>query len=482
MATVERHGVYTSEVRNSVITVKQQSFTLPVVYGTAPIHLSTMDAAPVHVPILTDSLTEAKSKLGYSDDWSKYTLCEVMHSHFELYKQSTIVFINVLDPSKHKTEVAAAPKTFVDGMLILSDDGIIPSTLMLTPTEAGNPYIKDQDYTFAYDKTGHMIVSAAQGGRIGLNDAVQVAYSKLAPEKAQSTDLIGGIDASTGRATGFELLNQIVPRFGLIPGIVLAPGFTQDPDVGIVLTAKASNINGHFKAQTITDLPPNQKYTDVGEWKTTNGYINKRQFNLYPKVKRQGRTYWFSTHLAGVITATDGANDGVPAESPSNKRLQIDGMENDNGELFLGPDTAGALNAQGIITGLNLTGTWTSWGNRTAAFPDEKDPENAFIPVRRMFDWIANVATVTYWSYLDGVITTRMIEAVTDQLNVWMNGLKSRGFILGGRVGFLKDENPDENLMDGKLKFHIFVTPPSPAQTIEFLLEYDRSYLSGLTV
>lgn len=481
MATVERHGVFTSEVRNSVITVKQQSFTLPVVYGTAPVHLSTMDAAPVQVPILTDSLAEAKNKLGYSEDWSKYTLCEVMQSHFELYKQSSIVFINVLDPSKHKTEVAAAPKTFTDGLLILPDDGIIPSTLALSPTEAGDNYEKDQDYTFTYDKTGKMIISTVQGGRIGLNDAVQAAYSKLAPEKVLSTDLIGGIDVSTGKATGFELLNQIVPRFGLIPGIVLAPGYTHDPDIGAVLTAKASNINGHFKAQTITDLPPSQKYTDVGEWKTANGYINKRQFNLYPKAKRQGRTYWFSTHLAGVIISTDSANDGVPAESPSNKRMQIDGMENDNGELFLGPDTAGALNAQGIITGLNLTGTWTSWGNRTAAFPDEKDPENAFIPVRRMFDWIANVATITYWSYLDGVITTRMVEAVTDQLNVWLNGLQSRGFILGGRVEFLKDENPDENLMDGKLKFHIFVTPPSPAQTIEFLLEYDRSYLSGLT-
>lgn len=45
---------------------------------------------------------------------------------------------------------------------------------------------------------------------------------------------------------------------------------------------------------------------------------------------------------------------------------------------------------------------------------------------------------------------------------------------------FLEDENQDIDLMAGKATFHIFLTPPSPAQEFEFLLEYDTSYLSGM--
>lgn len=247
------------------------------------------------------------------------------------------------------------------------------------------------------------------------------------------------------------------------------------------MVAKASNINSHFKAQAITDLPPDKQYTELAAWKSENLYTDRRQFNTYPKVTKSGRTYWYSTHLAGLICRTDAENDGVPVASPSNKSLEIDGAETTKGELDLGPEQAEYLNAQGIVTALNFIGGWRAFGNRTGAYPDAKDAQTAFIPVSRMFDWIANTVTLTYWSYLNGIMNRRLIDAVTDSINIWLNGLQAAGYILGGRVEFLAEENPDKNLMDGKLKFHIFVTPPSPAQVIDFVLEYDHSYLSVLT-
>jgi phage tail sheath protein FI len=74
----------------------------------------------------------------------------------------------------------------------------------------------------------------------------------------------------------------------------------------------------------------------------------------------------------------------------------------------------------------------------------------------------------------------RLIETVTDSANIWLNGLAARGFILGGRVAFLSDENPDTDLMDGIVRFHVYVTPPGPAREIDFILEYDPAYLSTL--
>jgi phage tail sheath protein FI len=41
-----------------------------------------------------------------------------------------------------------------------------------------------------------------------------------------------------------------------------------------------------------------------------------------------------------------------------------------------------------------------------------------------------------------------------------------------------EDENPPTNLMQGIVKFHVYITPPSPAQEINFTLEYDISYLT----
>ena len=35
------------------------------------------------------------------------------------------------------------------------------------------------------------------------------------------------------------------------------------------------------------------------------------------------------------------------------------------------------------------------------------------------------------------------------------------------------------DLMAGIIKIHIYMTPPSPAQEIDFILEYDTSYVTS---
>jgi len=46
-------------------------------------------------------------------------------------------------------------------------------------------------------------------------------------------------------------------------------------------------------------------------------------------------------------------------------------------------------------------------------------------------------------------------------------------------VEIFDDENPDTDLMAGIIRFHLFITPPNPAQEIDFILEYDASYVSA---
>ncbi len=67
-------------------------------------------------------------------------------------------------------------------------------------------------------------------------------------------------------------------------------------------------------------------------------------------------------------------------------------------------------------------------------------------------------------------MTRRLIDTVLDSANIWLNGLVGMGYLLGARVEMLENENPLTNLMAGIIKLHVYMTPPSPAQEIDFVL------------
>ncbi len=179
------------------------------------------------------------------------------------------------------------------------------------------------------------------------------------------------------------------------------------------------------------------------------------------------------------MATVDNDNDGCPAESPSNKNLQIDSaVLADGEELLLDSQGANYLNANGIMTAINMIGGFALWGNFTACYPANTDVKDYQINISRMFAWVSNSIILTYWSKLDKNLTRRFIDSIVDSLNIWLNGLVSEGKLLGGRVEFREDENTETDVAAGKAKFHVFLTPSSPAQEINFALEYDISYVS----
>lgn len=98
-----KHGVYTQEVPTSIVPAVNSTAGLPVVFGTAPVHLAS-DRAPINKPVLCYSYAEAVKQFGFSKDFAKYTLCEVIYSQFALYNRAPVVFVNVLDPKTHKKD------------------------------------------------------------------------------------------------------------------------------------------------------------------------------------------------------------------------------------------------------------------------------------------------------------------------------------------------------------------------------------------
>jgi phage tail sheath protein FI len=478
-----KHGVYASEVPTSIVPPVNTEAGMPVVLGTAPVNIA-IDAVAVNTPVLCYTYAEAVAAFGYSDDWTSYTLCEFVYSHFALHASAPVVLVNVLDAATHKEAVATKSVAVTAGVGTVDDLGIVLSTLQVRLEAEGNLLIKGTDYTAGFDDDGKVTITRIATGTIPANQATLItAYDKLKPSMVTKDDIIGGVDETTGALEGLELINQIFPMFGLLPGMILAPGWSDNVEVAALMKAKASNINGHFKAITVVDVPTGtvKKYTDVAAWKNTNNFIDPLEIVCWPMVKLGEKVFHLSTQVAGVMCSTDADNDDIPYTSPSNKALQANGaVLADGTEVLLGPDQATYLNSQGVVTALNFIGGWKVWGNRTGCYPSVTDVKDAFIPIRRMFNWIGNTLVLTYWQKVDFPLNKRLVDTITDSANIWLNGLASRGFILGGRVEVLKAENPTTDLMDGIIRFHVYVTPPSPAREIDFILEYDPEYLSTL--
>ena len=473
------HGVYTREVSTGILSPVEADAGLPVVVGTAPVFM-TEDAQNVNKPKLIYNYAEAVENFGYSSDWENFTLCEFIYSQFALYNIGPCVLINVLDPSSKTTTVALKDYSISNKKINLGSGVVISRGLTF---ESGKNYKSGTDYVLNYNSDGEAIVNILNSGAMASLNTVKIGFSRCIGSSITKNEIIGGVDSGTGQYKGLELVNKIFPLFRLVPGLLLAPGWSKNSEVAAIMAAKMENINGLFSGLAICDIDSDScsKYSDCVSWKNNNNFVDARQIICWPKLKLDDKIFNFSTQLAGLINTTDYSNDNVPYESPSNKNLNIDGCVNDNGdEINLGIETANYLNSNGIMTALNWVGGWRAWGNRMAVYPDNSDVKDMFIPVRRMFDFIRNNFILTFWQKLDAPVTPRLIRTIVNSYNVYLNGLSAREFLLGGRIEFQEGENPTTDLLNGILKFHVYITPPVPAEEISGTFEFDTSYLSTL--
>ncbi len=477
-----KHGIYGQEVATSLVPMTETDAGLIVAFGTAPVHLAT-NPVTAHTPVLCSTYAEAVAAMGYSDDFEKYTLCEVINSQFSLFNMAPIVLVNVLDSTKHVKSNSQSEYSVVEKVATIADPVLLDTLKVYTNAEKTGEAVANTDYTAAHDDEGNVVITILEDGALKDAVSVTVEYKMIDPSAVTYNDIIGGIDINTGKAEGLETIDDIYPRFGLVPGVIIAPGFSHNSAVGAVMKSKTTNICGHFRAIAIADEPADEvkKYTDASSWKNKNNYVDDSLVLCWPMLSLNGKKYHMSTQLASLMNQTDAANGDMPHHSPSNQSLQCDAaVVADGEEIYLNNTSASYLNGQGIVTALNFSGGWKAWGNRTTIYPSSTDPKDSFIPVRRMFNWVLNTLITSYWSNIDEPTSKRVINTMVDSANIWLNSLVAAGALLGGRVEFREDENSTTDLMDGKINFHVYVTPPSPAREINFVQEYDPDYISTL--
>jgi phage tail sheath protein FI len=468
------HGVFVQEKSTSISTPVVAQVGIPFVIGAAPIQ-SAETPGEIEKPILCTSWDEAVAKLGYSDDWDSYDLCEFMYSHFRLFGMSPVIFCNLLDPDQMKQAVAAADMLVADHKVALPIAAV--NNLSLIVKEAGgtgSAYVRDTDYAVYYSGE-NCIVELTEDGAAYDAEQLNIAYTAVTPS-AVDDDAV---------AAGLESIEYCLTTIGIIPDLIVAPGHSGNSVVAAIMATKAAAISGLFRAKALIDIPTDvaATYDEVYAAKQSLNINDLNQVACWPMLTLGDKRFHLSTQLAGLIATVDTQNGGCPYESPSNKGLKCNGMATATGaEIDITLAQASILNGFGVVTAISMLSGWVAWGNYTACYPANTDVKDYFICVSRMFDWVGNTLIRTFWTYTDKPMTERLRDSVLDTCNIWLNGLFGAGYVLGARAEILASENPLTDLMAGIIRFHIYLTPPSPAQEIDFILEYDATVLeSALT-
>ena len=383
-----KHGVTWRDVPTSIVAPITADSGIPVAVGAAPVFLAD-NPAPLNVPRIYYSYEEAVAEMGYSDDWESYGLCEVMYTYFVLFNTGPIILINVFDPAANMaTPVALADMDVVDEQVVITQPNVVLSSIIVKDQPGVITYQTPRDYSVAYDNDGQPVISVlpTPGTIPPAATKLKIGYTKTNPSALDKTDIIGGIDATTDKGTGLEAIEDVFPALSIIPGILLTPGFSQDPEVAAVLAAKGENINGCFRCISYVDVDSVAvvKAQDVNDWKNDNNYVSNRLAVFWPRVGIGERQFWLSTQAAALTEVVDHSNGDIPVESPSNKNLKINktiaGALDTPIDLFFSKANADMLNGQGVVSTINWIGGWKLWGNNMSIYPSSSDPKDQVDP------------------------------------------------------------------------------------------------------
>ena len=467
------HGINTNKTATNFASVRTGTVGIPFFVGCWPVHLGK---GYTGVPQIAYGFDGAKELGGYSDEWRtedgdpKWTLCEAMYSQFKLFMAAPAIFHNIFNPEIHKKAVESSAKTVTDHIVSLSLDVIKDDSFIVIAGE--DTLVEGTDYEACYTDS-NLVIELLKDGKAYDAVSINVSYNEVDLSKITETDVSSAI----------ESVEQCKARFGIVPDLLAAPGWSQNNVVASILAAKASSINGIFMAKAVVDLDTSESaantWDKVAEYKNENGYISDEMIVCWPLKKVGDRIFNYSTLLCGRIASTDAENGNVPFESPSNKALPISGCVNKAGEeILLTVQQADAISySAGVVTAINYDG-WVVWGNYMGCHPSVNDVAKEFICTSRMQDFICNTFVKTYWSYLDKPLTRVLIDAIVNSFNSWLAGLTHEGKLYKGEIAYVEDNNPTANLIAGHFRLDASVASPVPAQRADLFVEFDVDALT----
>lgn len=282
--------------------------------------------------------------------------------------------------------------------------------------------------------------------------------------------VIGGTDTGTGARTGIAALETARSVLGVVPRVLLAPGFTQYKLVADALIAQAEKL----RAVALIDGPNS---TTAAAIAYRAQFDSSRAYLIDPWAVADGDVVPVSPHVAGLMAKID--NERGFWWSPSNNPLL--GIERPARPIDFGlgrvDSEANLLNEPGIATLVTEQGI-RLWGNRTCS----SDPKWAFLSVRRTADMIHESLLQAHLWAVDRAIGKAYVRDVEESVNAYLRHLKSMGAILGGRCWLDEELNSPANIAAGRVYFDFDFTPPAPAERVTFRSHLVADYAADIFV
>lgn len=305
---------------------------------------------------------------------------------------------------------------------------------------------------------------------------VVVRVAKGVDDAATIANVLGGVNATTGKYEGVHALLGAENDTGVKPRILIAPGFTHQRDGSAnAVVAEMAGIADKLRAVVIADGPST---TDAAAITAAGDSGSKRVFLVDPrvlKVDAAGATVaaFASPVVAGAIARSD--NERGWWASPSNMELNgIVGTERAIDFSMSDPTSrSNLLNAENVAVIVRQNG-FRLWGNRTLS----ADPKWGFLCVVRTADIIADSLQANHLWAVDRGITKNYIEDVQEGVNAYLRGLKAAGAILGGTCWPDPDLNSAANIAAGKVYWNFDFTPVYPAEHLTFRSHLVDNYIT----
>ena len=464
------HGAESITLTTGGVQVRQVKTAVIGLVGTAPVHL--LAAANRTVNELAQILSATDAGLYGGPAVSGFTIPQALDAIFD-QGAGTVMIVNVFDPAKHKTAVAAENATFAaNDQVILAQGAKSVISAVVKNATGDTTYVEDTDYSLDR-QTGTL--TRLSGGAIASGATVQVSYDVPDLSAITAADIIGAVGAD-GERTGMQEWLSCYNAFGFHPKILIAPGYCTLLGVATELDVLADKL----RAIALVDAPAGTTRDGAINGRGPEGEINFQFSNfrtalLFPHLKvydsatDADRLEPYSQRFAGVIAATD-IDEGYHV-SPSNKEIKgITGVEVKLYASVNDPSCdVNALNEAGIVTVFNAFGSgFRTWGNRASAYPNSTDPRN-FIAIQRTFDVVDESIELAALQFVDRPITKALIDSILDTCNGFIRTLIGRRALYPGSVAYYDPtRNEATELAAGHLVISRKYMAPPPAERITF--------------
>lgn len=479
-----KHGAFAEIMATKDFIPSKDVGTLPVYFGTLPIHQKMNYEGLVNKPILISSFKEAQTKVGYSDHWEDFTLCEAIYAHFKnnIKPIGPIILINVLDPKVHLLKARSATvKT--ETVTLTNGIGFIPTYKGILNTVAIDSKVLGEDFKVEYTPDGERIQLTDL--KDGLGASVEVTFNEVAPATVTQAEVIGGT-SSEGHKTGISVLDLVYQNHNMIPTLLCSPKWSKVPAVDTALKAASQKINGHWYAFVNSDLESSTANT-IDKAKTAKaetGYTSSYEAPCWPMAKNgEGKLFHLSTLATVTMQWVDYENDNVPHETPSNKPIDIIGLVLEDGTTIEYDQTqANELNSKGIRTATYWGGRWVLWGGHTGEYEYGKDMDkrNIFDCSVRMLQYIANTFQSRYGIFIDKPMNRAKVDTILNDMQEWLDALMAQGKILHGLVGFEETSNSTSDMIEGDFVFDVETTTTPPGKSLTAKICYTSKGLNVL--